>query len=679
MQSLSRNLHKKKGRNCKMRRRKKMLVLALALSIMIQSLSGCTQVVETNQESAAVETPEHVTKKNIKAQDDFYGYVNQETLQDMEIPFGESSNGTFVQVGETVDKQLDEIIEQVVTSQKKYKPGSNEQLIRDMYEQCLAYEYETSGAKEQLEKIVNKIEAAQNLEQLIPVLGELYTEYGCAMLFKPSVSNNQYKSEENALYIEHFSGICNQDLEKIYEEEDSRNQIKNTVQTALYELGIPMKEAKRRGKAATYMFLEIAGNTDFSLAHMDNMFEKLTFFSEEEIKEVFPNVDFALLQESYGVQENPYGGWYTYDPGQLKCVGTVLKEENLENIKSCAITELFCTYRECLSKDLQSQKFATPEEKAAQCVKIYLESQLGELYAKEYLTEELKTSVTNLCKDIQKACAKKIEAGDWMSEKTKAMLKKKLYNIEFYIGASEAHKTDKKDQKLIGDNLFQTLLHINSRKIADNLEQIGQPYNRNEFDMSPQTINACYNQTNRMTIPLAMMQQPMYDENGDYAENLGRLGMIVAHELSHGFDSSCIFFDENGNYNPDWISKEDYNTFVERSKAVEDYYENFYVMDVYPVDGELTLGENYADLGAMEVLVTLVHKKEDYKKLFESYGSLWCELSIDTDVIKMLELDVHSPASVRVNAVLSSCKEFYETYGIKEGDGMYREKQVSRW
>lgn len=662
-----------------MRKRKKMLVLALALSIITQLLSGCTQVVEMNQESAAVETLKPAAKQNIKAQDDFYGYINQEALQDMEIPFGASSNGTFTQAGEKVDKQLEEIIEQVVTSKKKYKPGSNEQLIRDMYEQCLSYEYETSGAKEQLEKMVNKVEAAENLEQLILVLGELYTEYGCAVLFKPSVTNNQYKSEENALFVENIQGICNQKLQGIYEEEDSRNQIKNTVQTALYELGIPFKEAKRRGKAATYMFLELAGNTDFSLAQMDNMFEKLTYFSEKEMKELFPNVQLELLQESYGVEENPYGGWYTYDPSQLKCVGRILKEENLENIKSYAITELFCTYQECLSKELQTQKFKTPKEKAAQCVKIYLESQLGELYAKEYLTEELKTSVTNLCRDIQKSCAKKIEAADWMSKKTKAMLKKKLYHIKFYIGASEAHKTDKKDQALIGDNLFQTLLHINSRKIKDNLEQIGQPYNRNEFDMSPQTINACYNQTNRMTIPLAMMQQPMYDIKGDYAKNLGSLGTIVAHELSHAFDSQCILFDENGNYNPDWISKEEYNTFVKRSQAVVNYYETFYVMDVYPVDGILTLGENYADLGAMEVVVTLIHKKEDYKKLFESYGRLWCELTIDTDAVKMLELDVHSPAAVRVNAVLSSCNEFYETYGIKEGDGMYRENKVSRW
>lgn len=660
--------------------KKKLLSLLLLLTLTSQCLTACTQA-ETQTQTVTISntTTKQNTKQKIKAQDDFYGYVNQENLQKMDIPFGESSNGTFTQAAKMVDEQLDKIIEQVVTSKKKYKPGSNEQLICDMYEQCISYEYETSGAKKQLEQMVQEVESAQNLDELIPVLGKLYTQYGCAVLFKPVVMNNAYQSEENALYAMHFSEAGNQYLEKIYEEEGERKEIQKTVQTALYELGIPYDKAEKRGKATTYMLLDLAGETDFSLVHMDNMFEKLTFFSEDEMKELFPNIDVTLLLKSYGVSENPYGGWYTYDPKQFKCIGTLFKEENLENIKSYAIAELFCTYQSCLSEDLQTKKFKSPEEKAKKCVKVYLESQLGELYAEKYYTEELKTSVMNLCKDIQKACEEKIEAGDWMSEKTKNQLKKKLYNIDFFIGAQEPHVIEEKDQQLIGDNLFQTLLHLNSKKIIDNLEQIGQPFNRNEFDMSPQTINACYNQTNRMTIPLAMMQPPMYDVNADYAENLGSLGMTVAHELSHGFDSSCILFDENGNYNPDWISKEEYDTFVKRSKAVVDYYETFYVMDVYPVDGTLTLGENYADLGAIEVLVTLVHKKEDYEKLFESYAKLWCELATDTEAVKMLEMDVHSPASVRVNAVLSSCEEFYETYGIKEGDGMYREKRVSRW
>ncbi|MBQ3599670.1 MAG: M13 family metallopeptidase [Lachnospiraceae bacterium] len=660
--------------------KRKLPSLLLLLTIIIQSLTACTQAEpETQTTTVSNTTTKENVKQNSKAQDDFYGYVNQKALQEMEIPFGESSNGTFLQAGKLVEEQLDEIIEQVVTSKKKYQPGSNEQLIRDMYEQCVAYEYETSGAKEQLEQMVNEIESADNLNELVPVLGKLYTEYGCAVLFKPVVRNNAYQSEKNALYAEHFLGVCNQDLEGIYEEEASRTEIKITVQTALYGLGIPYKEAKKRGKDTTYMLLDLAEKTDFSLAHMDNMFEKLTYFSEEEMEDIFLNIDVTLLKESFGVFQNPYGGWYTYDPKQFQCIGTLFKEENLENIKSYAIAELFCTYQSCLSDDLQTQRFKTVEEKAKKCVKIYLERQLGELYAEKYYTEELKTKVTRLCMDIQEACEKKIEAGDWMSKKTKKLLIKKLYNIEFFLGAQEPHVIEEKDQEIIGSNLFQTLLHINSKEITDNLEQIGQPYNPNEFDMSPQTMNACYSQTNRMTIPLAMMQQPMYDENGDYAENLGSLGMVVAHELSHAFDSSCILFDENGNYNPNWISKEEYDIFVKRSEAVVDYYETFYVMDVYPVDGMLTLGENYADLGAMELLVTLVHKKEDYKKLFESYGRTWCELIVSTQAVQMLELDVHSPSNVRVNAVLSSCEEFYEAYGVQEGDGMYREERVSRW
>ena len=228
--------------------KKKLLSLLLLLTLTTQTLTACTQAEpETQTTTVSNTTTKQNSKKNtkekIKAQDDFYGYVNQETLQKLDIPFGESSNGTFTETEKIVDEQLDEIIEQVVTSKKKYKPGSNEQLIRDMYEQCVSYEYETSGAKEQLEQMVQEIESAQNLNELIPVLGKLYTEYGCAVLFKPNVMNNAYQSEKNALYAEHFSGVCNQDLEVIYEDEGNRIEIKKTVQTALYELGIPYKEA----------------------------------------------------------------------------------------------------------------------------------------------------------------------------------------------------------------------------------------------------------------------------------------------------------------------------------------------------------------------------------------------------------------------------------------------------
>lgn len=658
--------------------RKKSLFLLLLGGITWLMAGGILHAAtEPETESVTAEESETVSGTEIRAQDDFYGYVNFETLMNMEIPFGQSSNGTLMQAGDKVEEQLNQIIEQVVNSGENYEPGSNEQLIRDIYQQSLEYDYETSGAKEHLGKLVDRIEGADSLEALVPILGELYTDYGCNVLFRPTVMSNVYEPDENALFAMNFTSVCGQSLEKVYEEEEIRVKLKNTIREALYEFGISYDEAERRGKELTYLILEVAGDSDFSINHMVNPYSKLTRVTEAEMEEIFQSAGSGLLTASYGIDENPYGEWYTPDLEQLKSMGRILSEDNLEQLKSYAVAELFCSYQICLSDDMQ--KYESDEQKGAECVRYYMEEQLGELYAREYLTEELMTGVTDLCRDIQDACAEKIDSGEWMSEETRALLKKKLYNIEFQIGAPEEHVVDEKDQELIGDNLFETIVNLNTKKTWDNLAQIGEPYDRSQFGMSPLEINACYDHANVMTIPLAMMQEPVYSLDADYAENLGKLGMVVAHELSHAFDSSCIFFDENGKYDPSWISEEDYNKFTERSGKVVEYYDQFTVLDVYYVDGELTLGENYADLAAMETLVTLVQTKEEYQILFESYAQLWCELEVDTSAVEMLVQDVHSPSKTRVNAVLSSCEEFCETYDVQPEDGMYQENRVSRW
>lgn len=226
--------------------KKKLLSLLLLLTITTQSLTACTRAEPHHQTVADSNvTEKQFIKEKIKAQDDFYGYVNYESLQKMEIPFGENSNGTLEQAKKKVDEQLDEIIEQIVNSKENYMPGSNEQLVRELYEQCISYEYEGSGAKTQLEQMVQEIESAQNLNELIPVLGKLYTEYGCAVLFQPVVESNAYQSEDNALYAMYFQIACRQDLEGIYEEESNRMNTQRTVQNALYELEFHMKKQKR--------------------------------------------------------------------------------------------------------------------------------------------------------------------------------------------------------------------------------------------------------------------------------------------------------------------------------------------------------------------------------------------------------------------------------------------------
>ena len=152
--------------------------------------------------------------------------------------------------------------------------------------------------------------------------------------------------------------------------------------------------------------------------------------------------------------------------------------------------------------------------------------------------------------------------------------------------------------------------------------------------------------------------------------------------MGHAFDSNCILFNSKGEYDPSWITQADMDALEERNEQAKKYFEeNFTVFGIYHVDGEQTLGENYADLGGVECICTLAKTKEDRVKLFESYATIWCEIASDDVIIDQIAYDVHSPSYIRVNAILSIVDAFYETYDIKEGDGMYiaPEERISRW
>jgi len=198
-----------------------------------------------------------------------------------------------------------------------------------------------------------------------------------------------------------------------------------------------------------------------------------------------------------------------------------------------------------------------------------------------------------------------------------------------------------------------------------------------------QMINACYNpSTNNITITAAISSGTCFDLNWDYYTNLGNLGATIAHEMGHAFDSNCIVFDPYGVYNPSWIAAEDVEKLTERNAQAIDYFENnFTVFGVYHVNGKKTLGENYADLGGMECLVLLTSNAEQRRRMFESYAASWCEKSVASSILTQLEYDEHSPAVIRVNAILASIDEFYDTYDVTPEDGMYiaPENRISRW
>jgi len=288
-----------------------------------------------------------------------------------------------------------------------------------------------------------------------------------------------------------------------------------------------------------------------------------------------------------------------------------------------------------------------------------------------------------MCDDIKEGYRKLITDADWLTEDTRAGLLRKLDNI-IYVTGSDLERHDNSLFTGIPDgNYFDFYIEYLRILSAQSRAKLGTSFDRKDINMPMQMFNACYHPSlNNITITDAMMNAPFYDKDADYYTNLGGIGFTVAHEMGHAFDSNCILFDENGSYNPSWINQSDMDALLARNKKASEYFEkNFTVFGVYHVDGEQTLGENYADLGGMECVASLAKNKNDLQKLFANYAVTWREKTLDTYVLEQLEQDEHSPAVIRVNAILATLDEFYDAYDVKEGDGMFiaPEDRISRW
>ena len=304
------------------------------------------------------------------------------------------------------------------------------------------------------------------------------------------------------------------------------------------------------------------------------------------------------------------------------------------------------------------------------------------MIVERYYTKETDDALVSMCDDIRNGYRDLISNASWLTENTRKGLLAKLENIVYITGMDRKRHDDTKFKDLSG-NYFEILMQYQKIIMKDSIDSLATPVNRKEIAMPMQMFNACYDPTaNTITITVAITNAPFFDADADYYTNLGGLGSVIAHEMGHAFDSNCIVFNENGVYDPDWIAPEDMKSLTERNKRAVTYFENnFTVFGVYHVDGEQTLGENYADLGGMECVTSLAKTNEDLEKIFANYAAVWCRKRVDSTIINLLAYDEHSPEIIRTNAILSTLDCFYDVYDVKEGDGMYiaPENRISRW
>ena len=678
-----------------MKRHLKVLSFLLA-GVLVLSSYGCSEsdkggkgdssaVSEENDDKNESSDGEKSSKKKEKPrpQDNFYDYVNYDLLTNAEIPYGEEMLSGF----EDEDNRdlIPDMVKEIGQSSEKFGKGTNEQLIHDVFNQFIEYKDDGSIYKSIMSDC-EKILAADDIQELFKLWGELYRERGAKSIFRFSVMNDFKDASRNSLFIEPLSMFFDTSLEDINDKSSNCGAANDIARDMYRVMGDDYETADEKGKQMVYLALEIAHNTDFETDPTLENITKVPLSSFDEFDSIMSNLDGSAVDMFLGDAVKNTDGIYIFDSGQLKTINELITNENLDKWKSYLFASYLFDNRNYIHEsnkileDYYQESKETIEDQAAQLTMSMLPKQISEIYAERYYTPELDKGIHELFDDIINSYDELINKAEWLSADTRKALLKKLHSINL-ITAPEPHEVDPKDFELIGKDLYETSLNIHKRNIADSIKKLSEEVDINKPTMLATEVNAQYQICNSINITVAIMQKPMFDPEGDRAANLGALGAVIGHEIGHAFDSNCINYDPDGKYNPDWLGEEDKKILSERGDILADYYSKFTIMDVFHVDGELTKGENYADLSGVECVTNIIDDKEELKKLFESYAKSWATLAVDSSAIKYLDEDEHSPAETRVNAVLASNKKFNEVYDLKEGDGMYiaPEERVSRW
>ena len=435
-------------------------------------------------------------------------------------------------------------------------------------------------------------------------------------------------------------------------------------------------------------------------------------YTVEEAAAFAPNIDWKGYFEFMGIMD----GMKSFNIAQPKYfaeVNKVMKDADIETLKAYFAWHEITSAASYLSDDFVNANFefygklmSGREEnrprwkRVTSTVEGAMGEALGKLYVERYFPAEAKVRMETLVQNLIEALGQRIDMAEWMTDSTKANAHKKLSTIYVKIGYPNKWR-DYSGLEIKDDSYYANVVRSNEFDMAYMFSKINKPVDKDEWLMTPQTVNAYYNPTtNEICFPAAILQPPFFNMEADEAANYGAIGVVIGHELTHGFDDQGRQYDELGNLN-DWWSEEDAANFDANKQVLVDAFNNCVALDdpefggLIHGNGELTLGENIADNGGLHVSYLAMQNAKAKKQVnknemdgftpeqrfFLAYAAVWASNIRPAAALQLTQMDVHSLGRNRVNVALPQVTEFVEAFGIKEGDGMWvaPEKRVKLW
>ena len=623
--------------------------------------------------------------------DDFYAAVNKDVLNTLSLKPGRVIAGTLYDLGDKSAEEVNDIIKDAI--EKGGEKGSKEQKMAGFYKNILDVEKRNKNDMSVLQKYLDMINKAENTKDLEKVQSVLKKELLIAPYAAFSITTDFKDSTKYIPVFGTYEPIMTKDF---YESgtESQKNAYFKYLKTVLSIAGEDASDETIQKFFSVEKEISEKALSPQENADVDKIYNT---FSLSEIADMVPAMDIYEVLKDSGVKEE--SKILITNPETVKKFSSLFTDENTETIKTVAKISLLLGYGGAVSADFTDAADTfnaeylgisgtySDEERAAFILSNTMPDYIGEIYAEKYFTEDAKQNVLKMVRDIIDVYKDRIKNLDWMSEETKEKAIKKLDKMNIKIGYPDSFDSylDKTEIKSAeeGGSYFNNILEISKAAAQDRLNRQGKPVDKTKWLMYPYTVNACYSATsNDITFPAAILQSPMYDADASYEENLGAIGYIIAHEITHAFDNNGAKFDENGNA-ADWWTAEDYAEFEKRCEKMVAFYDGQEGIPGVLMNGTLTLSENVSDQGAVQCVTEVASKLEnpDFRKLYSSMAKAWASTKTREYARYAANVDVHSEDKLRVNRVVVNCDEFYKAFGITEKDGMWvaPEERVKIW
>lgn len=622
--------------------------------------------------------------------EDFYTYATAGWQKNHPLKKEFSRYGSFDILRENNEIRLNELFKGLTGL--KTKKGSVEQKIADLYTMGLdSIRLNKEGAAPVL-PYLQELEAVYDAESFAKAIGQmgLYGEEGA---WGTGVDADLMDSNNNALYLaESGLGLGNRDY-YLNEENAALREGYVAFLTKAFSLA-GYEDAATRARNAMDFEMAIAVPY-WSMVQQRNYEAMYNPMSFNEIFAAYPNLHLDVFFEQLGIE--PQEKVIVMQPSYFEALnnivsstdGAVLRHYLQANLLSSACENLSDDFYEAsfefFSKQMSGIQEQKPRWKRAMTVpnKILAEA-VGQMYVKKYFPEKDKQRMLEIVKNIQAGLGQRVAALDWMSDATKAKAQEKLSSFTVKIGYPDKWK-DYSSLSINPENSYYENLRAASRWYTeDNLAKIGKPVDKAEWGMSPQTVNAYYNPTtNEICFPAGILQPPFYNSDADDAVNYGAIGVVISHEMTHGFDDQGRLFDKDGNMN-NWWTDEDAEAFKAKAQGLVEQFNKVEIQPGLMANGAATLGENIADQGGLRIAYTALQNSFGGKhpepidgftaeqRFYLAYATLWAQNITPQEEQRLTLLDVHSLGRNRVNATLRNIDTFFEAFEIKEGDAMYR-------